>query len=219
LHYYRARWFDAGNARFLSQDSLEFNEGVNFYRYVNNNPIKFTDPSGHQALGGACIGCAVGAAIDAGVQFYQGATTSTFNTGRAINACAAGGMAGAMMNYPAAIAAGAGGAGVAAVRTEVAVANNVARAEANVASSFFENTRYTDKVIGQIKQNDYHAFPRSADAFSSSGSVSRITGGDGISRDVLRIPGEYRGKAGFFEYMKEPNGDINHRLFVPTTRK
>jgi filamentous hemagglutinin len=46
-------------------------------------------------------------------------------------------------------------------------------------------------------------------------TVSKITGGDGVTRDMLRIPGGYRGKDGFFEFIKEANGSINHRLFKP----
>ena len=34
-------------------------------------------------------------------------------------------------------------------------------------------------------------------------------------RTKLSIPGSYKGKEGVFEFIKEPNGDINHRLFKP----
>lgn len=64
-----------------------------------------------------------------------------------------------------------------------------------------------------MKQNDYHSFPESVRAFESAGTVSRIKGGDGIIRTKLSIPGAYNGREGFFEFIKEPNGDINHRLF------
>lgn len=45
--------------------------------------------------------------------------------------------------------------------------------------------------------------------------MTKITGGDGIVRDMLKIPGEYRGKQDVFEFIKEPDGSINHRLFRP----
>lgn len=48
-----------------------------------------------------------------------------------------------------------------------------------------------------------------------NGHVIQIIGGDGIKRSKLTIPGWYRGKNGVFEFIKEPNGDINHRLFSP----
>ncbi|MCX0499401.1 hypothetical protein D3M71_09495 [Erwinia billingiae] len=49
--------------------------------------------------------------------------------------------------------------------------------------------------------------------FLSASSV--ISGGDGVERLKLEISGSYRGKEGVFEYIREPDGTINHRLFVP----
>lgn len=46
LYYYRARYYDPFAGRFLSEDPLGFQAGVNFYAYVGNNPLKFNDPMG-----------------------------------------------------------------------------------------------------------------------------------------------------------------------------
>ncbi len=47
LYYYRARYYDPMQARFISQDPIEFLAGdTNFYRYVGNDPLNFVDPSG-----------------------------------------------------------------------------------------------------------------------------------------------------------------------------
>jgi RHS repeat-associated protein len=47
LYYYRARYFDAMEGRFISKDPIEFRSGTtNLYSYVQNNPINGTDPSG-----------------------------------------------------------------------------------------------------------------------------------------------------------------------------
>ncbi|ENS6714183.1 hypothetical protein GXJ94_002166, partial [Neisseria gonorrhoeae] len=43
----------------------------------------------------------------------------------------------------------------------------------------------------------------------------QIVGGDNIVRHKLYIPGSYKGKDGNFEYIREADGKINHRLFVP----
>ena len=43
-----------------------------------------------------------------------------------------------------------------------------------------------------------------------------ITGGDGIKRLKLEIPGWYIGKNGMFEFIKEPDNTINHRFFRVT---
>ena len=47
LYYYRARFYDPTTGRFLSEDPIgSKGSGTNFYRYVRNSPIYFTDPSG-----------------------------------------------------------------------------------------------------------------------------------------------------------------------------
>ncbi|HMO35659.1 MAG TPA: RHS repeat-associated core domain-containing protein, partial [Gemmatales bacterium] len=50
LYYYRARYYDPQIGRFISQDPILFKGGdVNLYRYVNNNPLSITDPTGMTA--------------------------------------------------------------------------------------------------------------------------------------------------------------------------
>jgi RHS repeat-associated protein len=50
LNYYRARWYDAEQGRFISQDPIGFKSGMNFYSYVSNTPLIKTDPSGNIGL-------------------------------------------------------------------------------------------------------------------------------------------------------------------------
>jgi len=60
LYYYRARYYDPTTQRFLSEDPIGFSsQDFNFYRYVGNNPLNLTDPSGH--CGGLCIAGVIGA--------------------------------------------------------------------------------------------------------------------------------------------------------------
>jgi RHS repeat-associated protein len=51
LYYYGARWYDASLVRFLSADTIVPNPGDpqawDRYAYVDNNPVRYTDPSGH----------------------------------------------------------------------------------------------------------------------------------------------------------------------------
>ena len=54
LYYYGARWYDSALSRFVQADTIvpEQMQGVQAwdrYAYVNNNPLKYTDPSGHAA--------------------------------------------------------------------------------------------------------------------------------------------------------------------------
>ncbi len=47
IYYYRARWYDPGSGRFISQDPIGFSAGdPNLYRYVGNAPGDGTDPEG-----------------------------------------------------------------------------------------------------------------------------------------------------------------------------
>ena len=51
LMYYRARWYDPRLGRFLQADTVVPGAGnpqaLNRYGYVLNNPLRYTDPSGH----------------------------------------------------------------------------------------------------------------------------------------------------------------------------
>jgi RHS repeat-associated protein len=46
LLYYRARYYDPASGRFISEDPIGVFGGLNLYRYLDNDPINFTDPSG-----------------------------------------------------------------------------------------------------------------------------------------------------------------------------
>jgi RHS repeat-associated protein len=50
LYYYRARYYDPVRGRFISEDPIGFDAGVNFYRYAGSNPILFVDPFGLDAI-------------------------------------------------------------------------------------------------------------------------------------------------------------------------
>ncbi len=62
LAYHSARYFDAKAARFISEDPIQWSgRSDNFYTYVNNNPVRWTDPRGLSPSGGCCnqdwLGC------------------------------------------------------------------------------------------------------------------------------------------------------------------
>jgi hypothetical protein len=49
LHFYNARWYDSLLGRFAQADTIIPSgvQGLDRYAYVNNNPLAYTDPSGH----------------------------------------------------------------------------------------------------------------------------------------------------------------------------
>jgi RHS repeat-associated protein len=46
LYFYRSRYYDASVGRFISEDSISFGGGSNFYRYALNSPVNLIDPWG-----------------------------------------------------------------------------------------------------------------------------------------------------------------------------
>jgi RHS repeat-associated protein len=52
LFYYRARWYDPRQGRFISEDPIGFNgRDINLYGYVWNNPVNHRDPFGLDGWG------------------------------------------------------------------------------------------------------------------------------------------------------------------------
>jgi RHS repeat-associated protein len=54
LYYYRARYYSTLIGRFVNEDPKGFLAGVNFYSYVGDNPISYSDPFGLDKGGGGC---------------------------------------------------------------------------------------------------------------------------------------------------------------------
>ncbi len=48
LYYFNARWYDAELGRFTTEDPAR--DGLNWYVYVRNNPLRFVDPTGLDAV-------------------------------------------------------------------------------------------------------------------------------------------------------------------------
>ena len=92
LSYYRARWYDPYQGRFLSEDPIGFAGGFNLYAYAGNNPILFNDPFGLSAgsfLKGLSIGILEGIASTIAAYFViAGLTALIGGTGGAALAAA-----------------------------------------------------------------------------------------------------------------------------------
>ncbi len=74
LHFFKARYYDSTAARFVSADSVvpdfENPQALNRYSYTFNNPLRYTDPSGHSPWD-ALAAVAKFASIQTEKQFYD----------------------------------------------------------------------------------------------------------------------------------------------------
>ncbi len=92
LYYYGARYYNPILGRFLSADSIVPDpanpQALNRYSYVINNPLRYTDPTGH-FFGNVIIGAVVGAII--------GGTTAAVTGGNIKQGIITGAITGAFM--------------------------------------------------------------------------------------------------------------------------
>ena len=69
LYYLQSRYYDSEIGRFLNSDNVSDSDagvlGYNTYIYASNNPIKFSDPSGHSIILSMFLSAVVGAAVSA----------------------------------------------------------------------------------------------------------------------------------------------------------
>ncbi len=72
MYYYRARYYSPTLARFITEDPIRYQSGdVNWYRYVNNNPINNIDPLGWAYIGSRPINGIASILAPIGVLHYQ----------------------------------------------------------------------------------------------------------------------------------------------------
>src|SRR3989441_2290519 len=119
LYFYGARYYDATLGRFISADTIVPSngdvQGLNRYSYAENNPLRYTDPSGHCIWDGCVaeiivISAAVGAGINSTMAAITGGDIGKAALSGAIGGAILGGAgiaAGALANAGYTLAAGA----------------------------------------------------------------------------------------------------------------
>jgi RHS repeat-associated protein len=193
--YLRNRWYDPATGRFLTQDPIGLAGGVDLYAYAGNDPVTYSDP--------------FGLCPDPGKPWCS---SPLYHTMRLFGASDPTADKWAGVAYGGAMIAGAPGSGLAVRGGGEALASAAIAAEAPNAGPI-PGTTYTPKVMDQIQQGDNHAFPKLVDQFAADGSATQITGGDGVVRTQVQVPGAINGKDGNYTWIIEPDGLINHRLF------
>lgn len=224
LIYMQQRYYDPDNGRFLSVDPVTAHSNpvgaFNRYWYANNNPYRFTDPDGRQSFGHEAdvpwwnvpmqIGNWFNETRDLSVQYAftqspesQAALLTQYeNAGNAIIAV----QTLAMPEM-----------GVAA-KAEAGAARFFAASGDKLAARFFDGAKYSERIFAQ--KDKFHAFPAAADGFAARfGEVKRVTDSRGASVEMMTMRGEMQGSKGWvqgtFEYIKNRNNEIYHRLFKP----
>jgi len=166
LYFYNARWYDSALGRFVQADTIipqpGSPQGWDRYAYANNNPLSYTDPSGHLTwfVTGA-IGAGIGAII--GGVTYSLTNPVSFNSGEFWTAVGAGAVSGALL--------GSGLGLISAVATTASAATGAAMmVGAGSASAITE----MDYMISDPGNFDSSSFVQSAAISGAVGGISSI---------------------------------------------
>jgi RHS repeat-associated protein len=72
LYYYRARYYDPGIDRFISEDPSGFEGGINLYQYAGDSPLNYVDPLGLTiTVNGSADPFGIGIAVNGSQVDYQ----------------------------------------------------------------------------------------------------------------------------------------------------
>ena len=136
LYYLQSRYYDPDIGRFISPDNTKYLDpeslgGLNLYAYCNNNPVMYSDPSGH-VITAALIGWLIGGIVVGGaIGGTLGGITASNNNGNV----AAGIITGALLG---AAVGGIIGYSIATNTTVLLIDDML-----SVAESLFSDTIYT----------------------------------------------------------------------------
>ena len=90
LHFYNARYYASGLGRFISADTIvpdpTTSQAYNRYIYTFNNPVRYTDPTGHCVDGLTTLACiAIGVGIALKVIDYAWTAYDVYQSGRVLD--------------------------------------------------------------------------------------------------------------------------------------
>jgi len=77
LYYLQSRYYDSNTGRFISPDSLDYLgadgdlTSYNLYDYCGNNPVMYSDPSGHVIISAIVAGAFIGSVISFATSSFE----------------------------------------------------------------------------------------------------------------------------------------------------
>ena len=180
LSYYGARWYDAKLGRFLSADTMvpgpNNPQAFNRYSYVYNNPLNYTDPTGHFVWATAALGAVIGGTLTGATYLWSAEQWDATEFGTVF---AAGAVAGGL------IGSGIGAAaGTVQMSATLAMASSAAVASGSGALATAEAYMFTNKFYSQpFDQSD---FAVSTGTAAVEGAVNSLIPGSGLAVGAAR---------------------------------
>ena len=186
FYYYRARYYDTDVDRFISEDPLGFEAGINFYAYVNNNPVNYNDPTGN------CPNCVAGAggAIIGGI---AGGVTAFIKSGGDFDATVRGAATGAVFGGLAGFTFGASTTATTTALTVRGAATGFASgAGGNAAGQFFGNEGVIN-ISESLVHGAFSTVPGAAqNALRAQALTAGLSGSTANTLGVLGLSGQLK---------------------------